>query len=274
MLNNRILVFDSGVGGLSVYQEIIRLNPSLHCYYLFDNAYFPYGELDYDVLVERLLTLLTHFITTHPVDLIVIACNTASTAALDDLRATLSVPIIGVVPAIKPAASITKNNVIGLLATPATIARGYTNTLIERFASDKTVLRIGSIKLVTLAEDKLLGRPVNVDDLLAILSPWLPSQDATQVPDTLILGCTHFPLLKSEIQACFEKPVQLVDSGEAIALRVKQLLANKQIDEERKNQTDLTANAFYTKIFNDEAALATLTASFANYGFNSLTLYK
>jgi len=269
-LHNRILIFDSGVGGLSVYQEIIRLNPTLCCDYLFDNAYFPYGELAYDVLIERLLALLTHFIKAHPVDLIVIACNSASTAALDDLRATLSVPIVGVVPAIKPAASITKNNVIGLLATPATIARDYTNTLVERFAHNKTVLRIGSTKLVSLAEDKLLGRTLNPDDLRAILSPWLPSHGVEQTPDTLILGCTHFPLLKSEIEACFEQPVQLVDSGEAIALRVQQLLENKPAG---KVVTSPISRAFYTQNYQHATTLATLTSSFKNDGFSSLTRY-
>lgn len=282
----RVLIFDSGVGGLSVYEHIIKLNPSIKCHYLFDNAYFPYGELPHPKLVKRLIQLLTDFMLQYPADLIVIACNTASTVALDSLRQNFNVPIVGVVPAIKPASLVTMNNVIGLLATPATVERVYTSTLIEQFAADKTVLRIGSTKLVKLAEDKLIGKQLNQSDFETILAPWLINNEGDysedekeSCPDTLILGCTHFPLLKDEITRCFTKPIQLVDSGEAIAIRVQkllisQVLANKEFNVTSIEKTELKTTeghyAFYTKAFTKQPHLLALSKSFVDYGFEAL----
>jgi glutamate racemase len=262
----RVLIFDSGVGGLSVYEQIIALNPTIMCHYLFDNAYFPYGELPREKLVTRLIQLLTDFMRIHSVDLIVIACNSASTVALEALRLHFSIPIVGVVPAIKPATQITVNNVIGLLATPGTIEREYTSQLIEQFASDKTVLRIGSTKLVKLAEDKLIGKTLKQSDFESILAPWTNNQD--NMPDTLVLGCTHFPLLKAEILACFDRPVQLIDSGKAIALRVQKLL---QVEAHSIAKIKAPHLAFYTKAFDDQVHLHALTDRFAEYGFKAVS---
>lgn len=265
----RVLIFDSGVGGLSVFEQVIKLNPNIKCHYLFDNAYFPYGELPRSLLIKRLTQLLSDFMSQYPTDLVVIACNSASTIALDDLRQYFSVPIVGVVPAIKPATFITRNNVIGLLATPATIERVYTSKLINEFAAGKRVLRIGSTELVKLAEDKLIGKKVNQSDFEAVLAPWLNHEGNN--PDTLVLGCTHFPLIKDEIEACFTRPVRLIDSGEAIALRVKQLLTK----DEHLN-TDVCASiqshqAFYTQHFVDKDHLIALHHSFENYGFKQVS---
>ena len=295
MSAKRVLIFDSGVGGLSVYEQIVKYNPTIKCQYLFDNAYFPYGELPREQLIHRLTQLLTEFMQLHSVDLIVIACNSASTVALDALRLHFTIPIVGVVPAIKPATLITANNVIGLLATPGTIERAYTDTLINEFAADKTVLRIGSTQLVKLAEDKLIGKVLDVDSFRAILAPWLKNED--NMPDTLVLGCTHFPLLKEEISACFARPVHLVDSGQAIALRVKQLLNPLSVDEQLLdeqlsseqllndplsssqllnnyplnnyplNKYPLNHQAFYTRQFESKAHLTALTMSFKDRGF-------
>ena len=268
MRAKQILIFDSGVGGLSVYQEIIHKTPYINSYYLFDNAYFPYGELDNDFLIARLTQLLLAFTQTHPVDLIVIACNTASTAALDVLRGHFSIPIVGVVPAIKPAAKLTKNGVIGLLATPATIKRHYTSRLISQFAADIEVLKIGSTELVKLAEEKLHGLKVDKKRLQKILEPWASLQNK---PDVLVLGCTHFPLLKNEIADCLQGEVQLVDSGKAVANRVYQLL-------DKHNESPLYNQhvAYYTKpyIGAEKQQLANLQACFAAYGFCSLDHYS
>ena len=269
----RVLIFDSGVGGLSVYEQIININSNIECRYLFDNAYFPYGELPREKLVTRITQLLTDFTKQYPADLIVIACNSASTIALDDLRSHFSIPIVGVVPAIKPATFITKNNVIGLLATPGTVERAYTSTLIEQFATAKKVLRIGSTKLVTLAEDKLMGKVVKQEEFNKILAPW-SSAELKEIPDTLVLGCTHFPLLKEEIAACFTTPIQLVDSGEAIASRVRQLLANSLISNEKGEfKQPLLHQAFYTKAFTNLTHLSALQKSFMTYGFESLSFF-
>lgn len=266
-MTKQVLIFDSGVGGLSVFQEIIDKNPNINCFYLFDNACFPYGELDDEFLIKRVTELLLSFVKNHHIDLIVIACNSASTVVLDSLRRKLSIPVVGVVPAIKPAAKLTKNGVIGLLATPATIRRNYTSRLIQEFAADIEVLKIGSTELVKLAEEKLHGLGVDKNRLQKILEPWLTLQ---KKPDTLVLGCTHFPLLKSEISSCFENRVQLVDSGKAIANRVYQLLG-EQLAKPTANQH----RAFYTKAYGNTLSplLIALRASFCAYGFNSLDYY-
>ena len=267
----RVLIFDSGVGGLSVYEEVIKLNRNIKCNYLFDNANFPYGELPRERLVKRLIQLLNDFMQVHPTDLIVIACNSASTIALEQLRAYFTIPIVGVVPAIKPASLITRNNVIGLLATPATVERDYTSTLINEFAVGKTVLCIGSTKLVKLAEDKLIGNVLNQHDFETILAPWL-CENEDNYPDTLVLGCTHFPLLKDEITACFTRPIQLVDSGEAIALRVKKLLLNSLNKGVSISASEQINQAFYTQGFMSEAHCSALGECFSHYGFQNLSL--
>ena len=270
----RVLIFDSGVGGLSVYEQIAKKNPNIKCDYLFDNAYFPYGELSRENLISRITQLLTDFTKQHPTDLIVIACNSASTISLDDLRNNFTIPIVGVVPAIKPATLITKNNVIGLLATPGTVERVYTNTLIEKFAVGKKVLRIGSTKLVTLAEDKLMGKIIDQEEFVKILAPWSSLQQ-NEAPDTLILGCTHFPLLKEEIAACFTGPIQLIDSGEAIALRVQELLTKElRSNEGAELKPQIVHQAFYTKALINLEALYELQKSFYNYGFENLNFYR
>ncbi|GAA3551318.1 glutamate racemase [Zobellella aerophila] len=217
-----ILIFDSGMGGLSIYREVRKALPGHRYLYLFDNACFPYGELSEQQLVARVVELLESFTRQHRVDLVVIACNTASTHVLPALRELLSIPVVGVVPAIKPAAEHSRRQGkgrIGLLATPGTVARRYTAELIQNFAADLDVSLLGTTELVKMAEDKLAGEPVVLARLARILAPW----QGEGGPDTLVLGCTHFPLLSEEIQQLLPD-VTLVDSGQAIARRVSNLL--------------------------------------------------
>ena len=214
----RVLIFDSGVGGLSVYQEIYAQLPHLQYIYAFDDAAFPYGELPEAELIERASHIITLLVARHLVDLVVVACNTASTIVLPTLREQLSIPVVGVVPAIKPAALSSQRKVIGLLATPATVQRAYIDTLIGQFASDCEVMRIGSTRLVEMAEEKLRGQVISIDEVREILRPW------QQRVDSIVLGCTHFPLIKDEIREAFQDPVQIIDSGRAIAARVSVLL--------------------------------------------------
>ena len=267
MITKQVLIFDSGVGGLSIFQEMLYKNPNINSFYLFDNACFPYGELDEAFLIQRLTELLLSFVKKHHIDLIIIACNSASTVALQVLRSHLSIPVVGVVPAIKPASQLTENGVIGLLATPATVKRNYTSLLIDEFAADIEVLKIGSTELVKLAEEKLHGLEVDKERLQKILAPWLNLQTK---PDTLVLGCTHFPLLKSEIMSCFQGRVKLVDSGKAIANRVYQLLG-KQESRQSSNQH----MAYYTKPYAvaESQKLIALQERFFAYGFHSLDHY-
>ena len=260
----QLLIFDSGVGGLSIFQEVIKQSNNVNCYYLSDNAYFPYGELAETLLISRLTSLLSAFVEKYPVDMIIIACNSASTVALQALRNQFPIPVVGVVPAIKPASMITENNVIGLVATPATINRDYTKKLVTEFAADKTVLNIGSTILVKLAEQKLQGQVVDSQCIETVFAPWL---NLAIQPDTLVLGCTHFPLLKSEINHCFDGRIKLVDSGAAIAKRVALLLKTEIL---LKNES-VQYNAFYT--LQDEKQLS-LENAFLNIGFQSFSLFK
>lgn len=218
-----VLVFDSGVGGLSVYDEIRQLLPDLHYIYAFDNEAFPYGEKPQQFIIDRVLDVITAIEQRHRLALVVIACNTASTISLPALRERFSFPVVGVVPAVKPAAKLTRNGVVGLLATRATVQRPYTHELIARFANDCRILSLGSSELVELAEAKLQGNRIATEDLQKILRPWLRLPEP---PDTVVLGCTHFPLLSEELRLALPNGTRLVDSGAAIARRTAWLIAN------------------------------------------------
>ncbi|NHB92116.1 glutamate racemase [Photorhabdus cinerea] len=220
-----VLIFDSGVGGLSVYQEIRQLLPDLHYMYIFDNEAFPYGEKSEEFIVERIVKIVDAVQQKHPLAIVVIACNTASTVSLPALRERFGFPVVGVVPAIKPAAKLTRNGIIGLLATRATVNRAYTKELIERFATDCRIESIGSAELVELAEVKLHGGEVSFDALKRILRPWLRMKEP---PDTIVLGCTHFPLLAEELIQVLPNGTRLIDSGAAIARRIAWLVRNQE----------------------------------------------
>ncbi|MDC9598108.1 glutamate racemase [Xenorhabdus anantnagensis] len=220
-----ILVFDSGVGGLSVYQEIRKLLPDLHYIYTFDNEAFPYGEKTAEVIIERVVQIIDTIQKKHPLAVVVIACNTASTISLPALRERFSFPVVGAVPAIKPAAKLTCNRVVGLLATRATVNRDYTRELIARFATNCQMYSIGSAELVELAERKLHGKDVPLEELEKILKPWLKMKEP---PDTVILGCTHFPLIAEELSQVLPNGTRLIDSGAAIARRTAWLIKNRE----------------------------------------------
>ncbi|MEB5924244.1 glutamate racemase [Franconibacter daqui] len=222
-----VLVFDSGVGGLSVYDEVRQLLPDLHYLYAFDNVAFPYGEKTEAFIVERVVEIVTAVQQRYPLALAIIACNTASTVSLPALREKFAFPVVGVVPAIKPAARLTANGVVGLLATRATVRRPYTHELIARFATECQIEMLGSAELVELAEAKLHGETVPLDELRRILRPWLRMPEP---PDTVVLGCTHFPLLHEELMAVLPEGTRLVDSGAAIARRTAWLLEHEAPD--------------------------------------------
>ncbi|MDN6318516.1 MAG: glutamate racemase [Marinobacter sp.] len=216
----RILIFDSGVGGLSVAACVHEAMPHVSIVYLADNAAFPYGDQPDSVVIERCCTLISGALEQYPCDAIVIACNTASTIALPHLRDTTDVPVVGVVPALKPAAMKTLNRRIGLLATPATVRRPYINQLIEEFAAGCQIARVGHPGLVQWAEGLARGLAVpqaELDDAVVGLRD--------SAVDTVVLGCTHYPLLLDSLKASLPQVKFWVDSGEAIARRVEFLLA-------------------------------------------------
>lgn len=221
----KILFFDSGCGGLSIYQEVVSLNKNLDPYYVFDSQEFPYSNKSEDFVKARVYKICSYMQEKFNFDVIVIACNTASTIALPILRDSIKVPIIGVVPAIKPAAFISKTKHIALLATVGTVKRSYTHDLIKKFASDCKVELIGSTELVRLVESKLCHNKVDMQQLTQILQSIMQSQKTDRPIDTIVLGCTHFPFLKNEIQFLVGPNCTLVDSGLAIAKRVHYVLS-------------------------------------------------
>lgn len=214
----RILVFDSGVGGLSVLAEIRKAAPDMGITYVADNGFFPYGDRTEPELKQRLPDLLAKLCERYRPDVAVIACNTASTVALEEIRAGIGVPVVGTVPAIKPAALNTTTGVIGLLGTPGTVERQYTAELISDYAPDVHVIRHGSSQLVDLVEQKLRGEQLNFTDLKQILSN-LTNDLRGHEMDTLVLACTHFPLVREEIAYLLSPDITIIDSGEAIARR-------------------------------------------------------
>lgn len=218
-----ILAADSGLGGLTIVAEIRKALPQARISYLCDNAFFPYGTRPDAELLAHFLGVMNRAIDRIHPDLIVTACNTISTICLPQLRAATSIPVVGVVPAVKPAAQRSRRKIIGLLATPATVNRPYTDDLIRRYAADCTVLRIGSAELVEMAEAKLLGETVDRASLAHILAPFFDRPVEAQ-PDVVVLACTHFPLLRAELLAAGPADVTWIDSGAAVARRVADVL--------------------------------------------------
>lgn len=218
-----ILAADSGLGGLTIVADIRKALPQARIAYLCDNAFFPYGTRPDAELLAHFLGVMNRAIARVQPDLIVTACNTISTICLPQLRAATSIPVVGVVPAVKPAAQHSKRKIIGLLATPATVDRPYTDDLIRRYAADCTVLRIGSAELVEMAEARLLGESIDRARLGRILAPFF-DRPADAQPDVVVLACTHFPLMHTELQAAGPADVAWIDSGTAVARRVTDVL--------------------------------------------------
>lgn len=220
----RVAIYDSGVGGLSILNALKTRMPQSQYIFVSDNGGYPYGTKAEAELLERCQRVFDNVVKRFKPDVLIIACNTASTVCLPMLRAKTSVPIVGVVPAVKPAAQLSDAKVIGLLATPATVARKYTQDLIDEFAQGCAVVKIGSSELVDIAENKLNGQSVDLDQVESVLTPFLLHESL----DTLVLACTHFPLLIDEIKAVLckhQRTIALIDSSEAIAKRVQSLLS-------------------------------------------------
>ncbi|MFN6971796.1 MAG: glutamate racemase [Rheinheimera sp.] len=225
-------LIDSGVGGLSIYQHVKQQVPA--CYtYLMDNKYLPYGEKSESFIQQRLLQLSAYLIE-QGAELVVIACNTATTQAVDYLRQHFTVPFVGVVPAIKPAAALSNGRPFSVLATPATCNSDYLQGLVRQFAPDQFVIKVGSSELVRLAEEKVWYHTdvhQQVADILTVSS--IPKSPGHIV----VLGCTHFPFLSSEIRAALSEEILLLDTGLAIGKRVAHLVAKWPAHHERTCDT-------------------------------------
>jgi glutamate racemase len=221
-----ILVFDSGLGGLTVLREVVAARPDAHYVYVADDAFFPYGHHGEDEIIARVVPLMGELIGTHDPDLVVIACNTASTLVLSHLRAAYSVPFVGTVPAIKPACAQSKTKRVSVLGTKGTVKREYTRALIRDFAQGCKVTLVGSPELASLAEAALSGNAISDGDILAELKPCFVGNpdDATARTDTVVLACTHYPLLLDRLKKLAPWPVDWIDPAPAIARRVVDLI--------------------------------------------------
>lgn len=257
-----VLTFDSGVGGLSVAAEIRKLLPGLRLIYASDHAFLPYGDKTEAQLIDRVPALLSVLEARFQPEIVVIACNTASTVVLPAVREALKAQIVGTVPAIKPAAALTKSKVIGLLGTPGTVRRTYTQDLIDEFASDCVCVRHGSVELVTLAEAKLRGERVSLEAVRAAVAPLFAQAHGERI-DVVVLACTHFPLLADELAAVSPPGVRFIDSGAAIARRVKTLLGPDRVLDQGPSPA---GPAIVTRGDN----IAALEPALARFGFEPL----
>jgi glutamate racemase len=219
---SKILVFDSGLGGLTVYREIAAVRPDAEIVYVADDAGFPYNALAESALVARVVGLFDDLIAAHRPDLAVIACNTASTIALPALRREFALPFVGTVPAIKPACAASVTRRVSVLGTEATVAREYTRALIRDFAKDCQVTLVGSKHLAAYTEAELAGAPASDAQIRAEIAPCFV--DDGERTDTIVLACTHYPLLLNRLTKLAPWPVNYIDPAPAIARRVIDLL--------------------------------------------------
>jgi glutamate racemase len=217
-----ILVFDSGLGGLTVYREIARARPDARFIYAADDAVFPYGRLTEGDLVERVVAVIGKLIAAHQPDLVVVACNTASTIVLPTLRTRFAVPFVGTVPAIKPACAASASKLVSVLGTEATVKREYTRSLIREFAAGCDVTLVGSPQLAALAERHLRGEPVSDHAIAEEIAPCFVSEGGART-DMIVLACTHYPLLLDRLEYLAPWPVTFLDPAPAIARRVVEL---------------------------------------------------
>jgi glutamate racemase len=221
-----ILVFDSGLGGLSVLREVVRVRSDAHYVYVADDAFFPYGHHSEEAIIARVVPLIGELIAAHAPDLIVIACSTASTLVMSHLRERYRLPFVGTVPAIKPACAQSKTKRVSVFGTKGTVKREYTRALIRDFAQGCEVTLVGSPELASLAESALNGNEVSDRDIAAELAPCFVGDplDASARTDTIVLACTHYPLVLDRLARVAPWPVDWIDPAPAIARRVLDLL--------------------------------------------------
>lgn len=227
--NSPILLFDSGFGGLTVLGAVRKLLPDAPIIYAADTAGLPYGTKSEAEVAARVCGLLGRMAERYHPRLICIACNTASTIALGMVRDVLEVPVVGTVPAIKPAAALTQTGVIGLLGTAATIRQRYVDDLEAEHAKGKRLIRHAAPELVELAEKKLRGSKVDPAVIADTVAKLRSHADGDKI-DTVVLACTHFPLLEDELRAAMGPDVRFIDGAQGIARRIAHLTAGQAFE--------------------------------------------
>lgn len=231
MSDRPVLVFDSGIGGLTVLREARVLMPDRSYVYVADDAGFPYGDWEEEALKARIVSLFGRLLADRDPELVIVACNTASTLVLEDLRKAFpSVPFVGTVPAIKPAAERTRSGLVSVLATPGTVKRAYTRELIDSFARQCHVRLVGSSNLARMAEAHIRGGFIDDDAVLADIAPCFVDIDGRRT-DIVVLACTHYPFLVNVFRRLAPWPVDWLDPAEAIARRARSLLPLREMVE-------------------------------------------
>ncbi|MHA1157657.1 MAG: glutamate racemase [Alphaproteobacteria bacterium] len=223
-MSRRLLVIDSGIGGLSVAREIRRQDRTAEIVYLADDAAFPYGAWDGEALIAHVVELADKAAAATSPDVVVIACNTASTLVLPGVRARLAVPVVGTVPAIKTGAEQTRTGLFSVLATPGTIERDYTHELIKAHAPKCHVRLVGAHQLAGYAEALMAGEAVPQNRVRDEIAPAFVDQGDRR-SDVVVLGCTHFVFLQQLLEAAAPWPVSWIDSAPAIARRAMKFLS-------------------------------------------------
>ena len=218
-----ILVFDSGIGGLSVLREARLLMQELPFVYVGDDAGFPYGDWEEQALTQRMVGVFETLISTFKPSLAIVACNTASTLIMPALRERFDIPFVGIVPAIKPAAERTHSGLISVLATPGTVSRAYTKNLVAEFAGDCEVRLVGATQLARMAEQHMQLQPIDSQLLREEIRPCFV-QRGHRKTDIVTLGCTHYPFLVNEMRKIAPWPVDWLDPAYAVARQARRVL--------------------------------------------------
>ncbi|MDA3947733.1 MAG: glutamate racemase [Spirochaeta sp.] len=221
-----ILFFDSGIGGLSYLDEFRRRNPDTPVLYLADQAFFPYGNRPPHQVRERVVSLILAVRTQYPVELVVLACNTASVVALEATRRHVELPVVGVVPAVKPAVSVTETNHIAVLATANTVTDPYTDDLVRQFGGLCRVTRLGLPRLVVAAEASICdGSTSAITEVVTRdVKPSLPA-----TVDTIVLACTHFIRIRDDLARLLGPDRKIVDSLDGVVRRISWVIETKGI---------------------------------------------
>jgi glutamate racemase len=251
-----ILIFDSGLGGLTVFREVAASRPDARLVYAADDAAFPYGRFAEAELAGRVLSVMEGLIAMHRPDLVIIACNTASTLVLPQLRARFAVPFVGTVPAIKPACAASITKLVTVLGTEATVRREYTHALMREFGNGSDITLVGSAQLASFAEAELRGDPAPDQAIAAEIRPCFVARGSVRT-DTIVLACTHYPLLIDRFTRLAPWPVTWVDPAPAIARRVIDLLGRPADGPAQKAQIVFTSGAVPAPV---------LTAALARFG--------
>ena len=262
MSRPRILTFDSGLGGLTVFREIAKLVPVADHFYAADDAGFPYGDWAADDLVWRVVAVMRRLIADFDPQVVCIACNTASTLVLPHLRAAFpDLPFVGTVPAIKPAAGRSRSQMISVLATPGTVMRDYTRDLVQAFAAHCRVELVGSKNLARIAEDFMHGRPVSDEAIAAEIARCFV-QDGARRTDEIVLACTHYPLLTAHFERLAPWPVEWIDPAPAIARRVEFVLREKAFEHTDERASDPQSTIVFTSGATPDPELSRVLAGF------------